>query len=198
MTALALLVTLALSILVAPPASNAQPARQMPRIGVLAPGSPPRHSVEAFWQGLRALGYVEGQAIALEIRWDEGKPERWPELAAELVALNVDVLVAGTGSATEEAARHATDTIPIVMAVHPDPVEWGHVASLVRPGGNITGLSVMTLEMHQKRLDLLKEAVPSISRVAVLWTAASPSRSRQLARDTFEGAATYGQKAHPC
>jgi putative tryptophan/tyrosine transport system substrate-binding protein len=160
----------------------------MPHIGILAPGTPPRHSVEAFQQGLRALGYVEGQTIALEIRWDEGKAERWPELAAELAARNVDVLVAGNSIATE-AAKHATGTIPIVMAVHPYPVEWGHVASLGQPGGNITGLSVMTREITQKRLELLKEAFPRLARVAVLWQVASPSRGRQLERDALEGAA---------
>src|SRR5262249_38424663 len=167
------------------------PAGTMPHIGILAPGTPPRHGVEAFRQGLRALGYVEGQTIALEIRWDEDKPERWPKLAAELAARNVDVLVAGTSSATE-AAKHATGTIPIVMAAHPSPIEWGHVASLARPGGNITGLSVMTREMTQKRLELLKEAVPSLARVAVLWQTARPSppsRGRQLERDALEGAA---------
>jgi ABC-type uncharacterized transport system substrate-binding protein len=185
------IIMLTLGLLAAPLASHAQPVGKMPHVGILAPGTPPRHGVEAFRQGLRALGYVESQTIALEIRWDEGKPERWPELAAELAARHVDVLVAGTSGATE-AARHATGTIPIVMAVHQSPVEWGHVASLARPGGNITGLSVMTREITQKRLELLKEAVPNLSRVAVLWEATSPSRpsrGRQLERDALEGAA---------
>jgi len=185
------IVMLTLGLLAAPLATHAQPAGKMPRIGILAPGPPPRPGVEAFRQGLRALGYVEGQTIALEIRWDEGKPQRLLELAAELAALNVDVLVAGTSGATE-AAKRATGTIPIVMASHPHPVEWGHVASLARPGGHITGLSVMTIEMTQKRLELLKEALPSLSRVAVLWQVASPSRSsrgHQLERDALEGTA---------
>jgi len=133
---------LTLSLLTVPLVAQAQPAGKMPRIGILAPGTPPRQSVEAFRQGLHALGYVEGQTIALEIRWDEGQPEQWPELAAELVARHVDVLVAGSGGAAR-AAKRATTTIPIVMLVGVDPVEQGLVASLARPGGNITGLSVM-------------------------------------------------------
>ena len=185
---LGLLVILAGGMLVVPRAPAAQPTAQHPRIGILAPGTPPRHTVEAFRQGLHALGYVEGQTIALEIRWDEGQPERWPELAAELVARNVDVLVAGSGGAAQ-AAKRTTTTIPIVILVGVDPVEQGLVASLARPGGNITGLSVMTIQLTQKRLELLKEAVPSISRVAVLWGPASPWRSRKQERDAFEGAA---------
>jgi putative ABC transport system substrate-binding protein len=183
-----LLVILASGMLVVPLAPVAQPTAQHPRIGNLAPGTPPRSSVEAFRQGLHALGYVEGQTIALEIRWDEGQPKRWPELAAELVARHVDVLVAGSGGAAQ-AAKRATTMIPIVMLTGVDPVEQGLIASLARPGGNITGLSVMTIELTQKRLELLKEAVPSISRVAVLWGPISPLRSRTLERDAFEGAA---------
>jgi putative ABC transport system substrate-binding protein len=183
-----LLVILAGGILVVPLTPAAQPPEQHPRIGILAPGTPPRSSVEAFRQGLHARGYVEGQTIALEIRWDEGQPERWPALAAELVARHVDVLVAGSGGAAQ-AAKRATTTIPIVMLVGVDPVEQGLVASLARPGGNITGLSVMSMELTQKRLELLKEAVPNLSRVAMLWGPVSPSRSRQLERDAFEGAA---------
>ena len=188
LSVLGLLVILAGGMLVVPLAPAAQPTEQLPRIGILVPRTPPRYSVEAFRQGLHALGYVEGQTIALEIRWDEGQPERWPELAAELVARHVDVLVAGTGGAAQ-AAKRATTTIPIVMLVGVDPVKQGLVASLARPGGNITGLSVMTIELTQKRLELLKEAVPSISRVAVLWGPASPWRSRKPERDAFEGAA---------
>jgi ABC-type uncharacterized transport system substrate-binding protein len=142
LSVLGLLVILAGGLLVVPLTLAAQPTAQHPRIGILAPGTPPRFSVEAFRQGLHALGYVEGQTIALEIRWDEGQPEQWPELAAELVARHVDVLVAGSGGAAR-AAKRATTTIPIVMLVGVDPVEQGLVASLARPGGNITGLSVM-------------------------------------------------------
>jgi putative tryptophan/tyrosine transport system substrate-binding protein len=179
------IIALILSMLAAPLAANAQPVGKLPRLGILAPGTPPGRAVEALRQGLRDLGYVEGQTIALEIRWDEGKPERSPDHAAELVALHVDILVTGTGVATG-AAKHATGTIPIVMASHPEPVERGHVASLARPGGNITGLSLMTPEMNQKRLELLKEALPGLVRVAVLWDGAFPA-TRQW--DAFETAA---------
>jgi putative ABC transport system substrate-binding protein len=176
-------VTLTLSLLAALLAAHAQPVEKIPRLGVLAPGTPPRPGVEALRQGLRDLGYVEGQTIALEIRWDEGKPGRWPALVAELVALQVDVIVAGTGSATE-AAQHATGTIPIVMASHPNPVERGAVTSLAQPDGNVTGLTPMTPELNQKRLELLQEAVPGLARVAGL-----SSSTLTWERDTFEPAA---------
>jgi putative ABC transport system substrate-binding protein len=179
------IVTLTLSMLAVPCGALAQPVRQMPRIGILAPGSPPRPTVEAFRQGLRDLGYVEGQTMALEIRWDENKAERWPGLAAELVALRMDIIVAGHGGITE-ATRQATGTIPIVMVAAAYPVEAGLVASLARPGGNITGLSLMTPELNQKRLEMLKETVPSLSRVAVLWDA---SMAPTLQWEHFETAA---------
>jgi putative tryptophan/tyrosine transport system substrate-binding protein len=183
LSTLGLLVMLACGMLMAPLVVAAQQAKQIPRIGILAPGTPPRPSVEAFRQGLRDLGYVEDQTITLAYRWDEGKAGPWPALVAELVALKVDVIVAGTGSATE-AAKHATGTIPIVMASHPNPVERGAVTSLAQPGGNITGLTPMTPEMNQKRLELLKEAVPGLARVAVL-----SSSTLTWERDTFETAA---------
>jgi putative tryptophan/tyrosine transport system substrate-binding protein len=159
--------------------AEAQQPKKIPRIGVLVPGSPPtRPGLEKFRQGLRELGYAEGQNILLELRWDEGNPKRWSELARELVRFNVDILVAGTGSATV-AAKDATSGIPIVMAAVPDPVERGLVQSLARPGGLITGLSVMTPDIDGKRLELLKETVPSASRVAVLWDGNS-TEERQL------------------
>jgi putative tryptophan/tyrosine transport system substrate-binding protein len=179
------LVTLACGLLALPLVVAAQQTRKIPRIGIIAPGSPPRPVVEAFQQALRDLGYVEGQTITLEIRWNEGKPERYPALAAELVALNVDVIVAGTSGATRDA-RAATRTIPIVMAAHPNPVEQGDVASLARPGRNITGVALMTPEINQKRLELLKEAVPGLARAAVLWDAAGTSTWQW---GTFETAA---------
>ena len=122
----------------------------------------------AFRQGLRDLGYVEGQTIAIEYRWAEGKFERVPPLAAELVHLKVDVIVTA-GEAAVRAARQATTTIPIVMASHPDPVGTGVISSLARPGGNLTGLSILAPDLAEKRLELIKEAVPKLSRVAVLW-----------------------------
>ena len=145
---------------------------KVPRIGYLQASMPQNGTtpfLEDFRQGLRELGYMEGKNIQLEVRWGEGKLERLPALADELVRLNVDVIVA-VNSPSVVAARHATRTIPIVMPVSSDPVGDGLVASLARPGGNITGLSVMSPELGQKRLQLLKESFPRISRsVAVLW-----------------------------
>jgi putative ABC transport system substrate-binding protein len=135
--------------------------------------------VQRFRQALRDLGYVEGQTIALEVRWAENHPERWPDLATDLVGLPVDIIVAGDPAAAL-AAQHATSTIPIVMAVSSDPVRDGLVASLARPGGNITGLSIMVPELAGKRLELLREAMPSLSRVALLLDAGSPNRHAQL------------------
>jgi putative ABC transport system substrate-binding protein len=139
--------------------------------------------VDACRQGLRDLGYVEDQTITLDIRWDEGKRERFTDFAAELVTRQVDIIVAGTGQAIE-AAKHATRTIPIVMAANPDPVRQGHVASLARPGGNITGLSLMTPELNKKRLELRKEVVPRLSHVAVLWDAGRPFARQAAAFET--------------
>jgi putative ABC transport system substrate-binding protein len=167
-----LVVTLALSMLVASLAAGAQPAGKVPRIGWLqlnAPPTEPRPSIEAFREGLRALGWVEGQNIAIEHRWAEGRLDRLPALAAELVRLPVDVLFAGSAEAFN-AAKDATTTIPIVFRGVGDVIAGGVVASLARPGGNFTGLSVTTgAELEGKRLQLLKEAVPGVTRVAVLW-----------------------------
>src|SRR6266849_2443061 len=159
-SAVGCIVLLTLSLLAAPLAAEAQPAGKMPRIGVLRPGPPPEEpgrGLDRFRQGLRDLGYVEGQTMALEIRWAENQPERYPTLAAELVRLPVDIIVAGD-SAAALAAKHATSTIPIV-ALSFDPVRDGLVASLAQPGGNITGLSIMVPEVAGKRLELLREAV---------------------------------------
>ena len=123
--------------------------------------------IEAFRQGLRELGYVEGKNIVIEYRYAEGKLDRLPALAAELVRLKVDVIVTA-GPAATRAAKEATVTIPIVMAQDHDPVGNGFVASLARPGGNITGLSTLAPELSGKRLELLKEIIPRLSRVAVL------------------------------
>ncbi len=128
---------------------------------------------------LRDLGYVEGQTIAIEYRWAEGKPERMRELAEELVRLKVDVIVAPSSIYTA-AAKRATSTIPIIFFSHADPIGSGHVANLARPGGNITGLSLMMTETSVKGLELLKEAVPRLSRVAVVWDPATPSHGPGL------------------
>ena len=173
--------TLAGGLLAARRAVEAQQPAKIPRIGFLVPGTPSAsaHFLDAFRHGLRALGHVEGQTIAIEYRTAEGRQERLPELAAELVRLEVDAIVAPT-SAAALAAKHATTAIPIVMLVAGEPVQMGIVASLARPGGNITGLTSIGDELFAKQLQLLKEAVPALSRVAVLWNPANPSHGPRL------------------
>ena len=152
-----------------PVAANAQQAAKIARIGYLSGSlAAGPHLPEAFRQGLRDLGYVEGRNVVIEYRDAEGKLERFPALAAELVALKVDVIVA-SGAPQALAAKQATRTIPIVFTTSPDPVESALVASLARPGGNVTGLSFQAPELVGKRLELLKQAVPGVSLVAVLW-----------------------------
>src|SRR5262245_30915394 len=169
------LVTLTLSLLVASLAAEAQPAGKIPHVGVLMLGLPDR-GLDPLRQGLQDLGYVEGQNIAIASRFAEGKAERLPELAAELVGLKVDLIVAYAFLAAR-AAKRATQTLPIVMVdVGRDPVEAGLVASLARPGGNVTGLTDMGVQLHGKRLELLKEVVPPGSRVAVLVDGATPGQ----------------------
>jgi putative ABC transport system substrate-binding protein len=157
-------------LLAAPFPAEAQPAAKVPRIGYLmlnAAAAP--HLREAFLQGLRDLGYVEGRNVVIEYRSAEGKPERLPALAAELVALKVDVIVAG-GLHHALAAKQATRTLPIVFLGVTDPITSGLVTSLARPSGNATGLSMLASpEIVGKRLELLTQAVPGVSRVAVLW-----------------------------
>jgi putative tryptophan/tyrosine transport system substrate-binding protein len=176
-----LIAMLALIILMAPLATEAQQATKVYRIGRLSPGSPllVAHLWEAFRQGLRELGYVEGQNVIIEDRYAEGSQERLRDLAAELVRLHVDVIVAEGATATR-AAQHATRTIPIVMATSADAVGEGLVASLARPGGNITGLSFLGEELPGKRLELLKETVPQSTRIAVLANPAFPAYASRL------------------
>jgi putative ABC transport system substrate-binding protein len=152
------------------PLARAQGPTKLARIGVLSLSSPTEVARwhEAFRQGLAGLGWVEGKNISIEYRYAEGRVDRLPALAAELVGLKLDVIVAGLNTDTE-AARKATRTIPIVMAAPADPVATGLVASLARPGGNITGLTTILPELAGKRLELLKEMVPKLSNVAVLW-----------------------------
>ena len=168
------LVTLAFSMLAALPAAGAQPPK-IPRVGYLfsTTSTETRHFFEAARQGLRELGYVEGQSIALDVRWSEGRLEGMPELVAELVRLKVDVMVVAS-TAGALAAKKATTTIPIVMVLVSDAVGSGLVASLARPGGNLTGLSLMTPELQGKRLQLLKEVLPKVSRVAILTNPGNP------------------------
>ena len=151
--------------------AEAQQSGKIPRIGyvrVVGVPSIPGPNVEAFRQGLKGLGYVEGKNILIEFRYAEGKRDRVPSLVAELVQLKVDVLISGDDPAIR-AAKEATKTIPIVMVINQDPVTTGLVDSLARPGGNITGISRLTRELSGKRLELLTEVVPGISRVGILW-----------------------------
>jgi putative ABC transport system substrate-binding protein len=170
-----------LATLMAPLVAQAQQPKRVPRIGFLSAGFPAPMSARlgAFQQGLRGLGYVEGKNIVIEYRYAEGELDRLPALAAELVRLEVDVIVTG-GSPVTRAAKDATKSIPIVMAQDSDPVGTGFVASLARPGGNITGLSNLSPDLSGKRLELLKEIVPKFSRVAVLGTSIEPATAQEM------------------
>jgi putative ABC transport system substrate-binding protein len=167
-----------LAVFAAPFAAKAQQAGKVPRVGVLSPGKPPPddafHQRDHFEAGLRQLGWKPASTILIDYRYAEGKLDRLPALAAELVRLPVEVIVAR--GLTIAAARQATAKIPIVMAADPDPVRSGFVVSLARPGGNITGFSTQALDSEPKQLELLREALPSLVRVAVLTNANSPDR----------------------
>ncbi len=169
-----------LVLLLAPLAADGQQAGKVYRVGLLwdSPAMFP-DAIEAFRRGLRDLGWVEGQNIVVEHRWSEGRFDRLPDLAEELVRLKVDVIIAPSSIYTG-AAKRATSTIPIIFVSHADPIGSGHVASLARPGGNITGLSLMMTETNAKLLELFKEAVPGLSRVAVIWDPATPSHGPGL------------------
>ena len=171
-----LLAGASLAILAAPSMTGAQPDRKIPRIGILRSGSSPDPLVEAFRQGLRELGYIEGRDVVLEYRWAEGRDERLAPLAADLVRLGVDVIVAGGSQAL--VAKQATSTIPIVMPVANDPVGSGIVAALARPGGNVTGLAFLSEELPGKWVELIREVMPQVTRVAVLWH--PPTEAGQL------------------
>src|SRR5713226_8492223 len=181
MRLIGLAVILAVGLTLAPLSAEAQQAGKVPRIGFLGATSAftEKSRIEAFRQGLHELGYVEGENIVIEWRWAEGKFDRLPVLAAELVRLNVEVIVTG-GSTSSGAAKKVTTTIPIVMAQVNDPVGSGFVASLARPGGNMTGLATLVPELSGKQLELLKEIVPKLSRVAVLGTSTAPGNAQAL------------------
>jgi ABC-type uncharacterized transport system substrate-binding protein len=183
MRLIGLAVILAVSLTLAP-LGTAQPPEKVSRVGYLNPGSSSdplrQRRLEAFRQGLRELGYVEGQNIAIESRWAEGKYDRYPALAADLVRLKVDVIVAQSGEATQ-ATRQATRTVPIIMSLVMDPVGSGLVASLARPGGNVTGTSVMAPDLVGKQLELMKEVVPKVSRGPSFGI--PPIRRGQLTRE---------------
>ena len=170
-------------------AAEAQQGKKIPRIGIVSgSGDPsdPGPQVEAFRQGLRDLGYIEGKNILVEYRYVEGKLDRIPGLVAELVQVKVDVLVVGPLPSIR-AAKEATKTIPIVMVSFVDPVATGIVESLARPGGNITGLTTLARDLSGKRLEMLQEVVPRISRVGVLWDADAPGPA--IAFKEYEAAA---------
>jgi putative ABC transport system substrate-binding protein len=174
-------ILLIIAVMGASAVAQAQQPKKVPRIGVLNAALPAAVSarIEAFRQALRELGYVEGVNIAIEYRSADGKLDRLPALATELVNVKVNIIVTG-GPAPTRAAKEATVTIPIVMAQGSDPVGNGFVASLARPGGNITGLSSFAAELSGKRLELLKEIIPKLSRVAVLGTSTNPSHAQAL------------------
>ncbi len=157
---------------------GAQHARKLARIGFLWGTSPSaaQDLVQAFRQGLSELGYVDAQNIMVEHRWAEGRLDRLPDLAAELVRLKVDVIMAANVPAAR-AAKQATTTIPIVMVGVGEVVETGLVTSLARPGGNVTGSTILYAELSAKRLELLKQIVPGLARIAVLWNAANPAKA---------------------
>ena len=159
--------------------AEAQQPKRVPRIGYVDAGSPATtgHRAEAFMQGLRQLGYVDGRNIVIEYRWAEGKLDRLPGFVAELVHAKVDVIVSSATPAIR-IAKEQTATIPIVMAGVTDPVELGFAASLARPGGNITGLTHLSPDLTGKRLELLKEVFPGLARVAVLWNPNHPGQPR--------------------
>jgi putative ABC transport system substrate-binding protein len=182
LTTVGAIITLALGILGVPLVPDAHPHAKIPQVGFLRHGRQAdaalQRRLDEFRQGLRELGYIEGQNIRLEVRYSEGSLDRLSELAAEFVRLPVDVLVVH-GPQGLQAARAATSAIPIVMARMDDADEHGFVASLARPGGNITGLSIQSGELSGKCLALLKEAVPTLARVAVLWDATGTANERR-------------------
>jgi ABC-type uncharacterized transport system substrate-binding protein len=177
MKAIALMLTLVLAMLAAPLAAKAQPAGKVSRVGIL--GQTASDPLEArLWQifrlALRERGWIEGENLRIESRWAEGDVARIPALAAELVRLKVDLIVT-RGSILVEGAKKATASIPIVFTMHADPIASGHVASLARPGGHITGLAMQLTELYAKGLEFLRAAVPEATRIAVLWNPAAPS-----------------------
>ncbi len=184
-----LIVSMVLGTLLTPRSAPAQQPAKVARIGFLSTGVAGTN-IEAFRQGLQELGHVVGHNIAIEYRWAAGRDDRLPDLAADLVRLKVDIIVS-TSSSAARAAQQATRTIPIVMAVSGDPVGTGLVASLARPGGNITGLTILSPELSGKRLELLKEAVPKVSRVAVLWNPAIPDKQLDF-KETQAAARSLG------
>jgi ABC-type uncharacterized transport system substrate-binding protein len=177
-----------------PLAVGAQQTAKLPRLGFLTAGAG-GPGLPALLEGLRQLGWIEGKTIVIEYRYAENRNDRLPELAAELVHLNVDVIVAA-GTLAPLAAKHATTTIPIVMTSAGDPLGSGLVASLAQPGGNVTGLSLMMSDVSGKRLELLKELVPGLSPVAVLWNSTNPYPTIVF-KETQDAARKLGIEVQP-
>jgi ABC-type uncharacterized transport system substrate-binding protein len=188
------IITVLLSLLAVPLAVVAQPPGKVYRLGFLSTDPPPAPLWEALLDGLREHGYREGQNLVFEHRFSEGHAERFPELAAELVRLRIDCILVPTTPAAL-AAQHATQTIPIVMTTAIDPVGAGLVASLARPGGNLTGLSGLGAALNEKRLELLQEVVPGLTQVAVLWNAANPANAAAW-HETQTAARALGLRLH--
>ena len=193
-------IVMAAALLTPPLAAEAQQAAKVPRIGWLG-GAPSRgtHLREAFLQELRDRGYVEGRNVVIETRSAEGKPERLPALAAELVALKVDVIVASGGTSVALAAKQATQAIPIVFVGPSDPLASGLITSVGRPAGNVTGpSSIFSPELVAKGIELLKQTVPTVSRVAILWAPADmPEQQAKVMLKAVDGAAqALGVRLH--
>lgn len=174
-------VVFVLGVLFTPLAADAQPVSKQYTIGYLSISAHERvaHLLKALEEGLRDLGYVEGRNVSFQGRFADGKPDRLPALAADLVERNVSLIVA-YGATSARAAKNATATIPIVMLVHPDPMSAGLIGSMAKPGGNVTGLARLSQELSAKRLELLRDAVPGLSRVVVLWFVGSKDGERSV------------------
>jgi putative ABC transport system substrate-binding protein len=187
----------AASVLLRPRAARAQ-QRALPVVGFLSTASPDSYAIRlhAFRQGFKDAGYVEGQNVAIEYRWAEGQNNRLPVLAAELVHRQVDLIVAGGGTPSAVAAKAATATIPIVFEVATDPVKIGFVASLDKPGGNLTGVANLNVEIGPKRLELLHELLPSVTVVAVLVNPANPALFEPFVRSLQTAASGLGLELH--
>jgi len=186
-----LLIVIALAIFVAPPAAITEQQKTPPRIGFLLMGSPQAgltSAFDAFREGLREFGWTENENIAIEYRWAGESPDRLPELAADLVRLKVAIIIGSTPGV--RAAQHATTSIPIIMCIADDAVKQGFVPNLARPGGNITGMAAMASELAGKRLELLREATPRVSRIALLWN--PPGSSQDYMKDTQMAARSLG------
>ena len=193
-SAVGCIIMLTLSLLAAPLAADAPPPGKVYRIGYLAAIPPPAHLWDALLDGLRERGYSEGRNLVFERRFSEGNAERFPEFAAEMVQLKVDCIIAITTPAAL-AVKHATTTIPVVMTTAIDPVGAGLVASLARPGGTVTGNAILYAELSTKRLEFLKDVVPGLSRVVVLWNAANPANA-SVWHETQAAAGALGLLLH--